>query len=1324
MKTIISLILITLLVNPQFIHARENSNTSPNTRIEDSGQFDGNRIRNDFENNGMIVSHRITGYSGMEWPKDSQLYINFASGIWIAGKVDDEIRTAVGEYGPEFVAGPWGSEPGDSEHQLYIVNKRDFADPMANDDFQNWPADLGAPWVDEDGDGVYTPMPAGEDHPEFIGDQVIWWVMNDADTSQHSIFHTLPLGIEVQMTIWGYDRPDALGDMMFVKAVIINKGGSDIDDTIIGLWADPDLGNAVDDFVGCDTTLSLGYCYNDGQDSEYGSDPPAIGYDFLQGPIVESPGDTAYAFGEYIPGYINLPMSSFVKYINGDPVYSDPNDAIEAYNYMSGFLRDGSPFVNSETGEETKFVHPDDPNDNTGVGDGVWVDSDDHASSDRRFLMNAGPFTLAAADSQEVVFGILIARGSDALSSITDLKEKDALAQLAYDIHFEAAPAPSPPIVEATALSEEIVLTWDDAAESYIALDEIDLLPVPFSFDTTYATGWFEYFLDLLDPVVVDSVMGPDSTWIYNVQYVDAIDTTFSGEPTEFRFEGYTIYQLESPDGMGEKMRVATFDLINGVTEIEDDIFDPNYGEMVNVVVQFGSDSGVRRYINITSDKFNDNSPLMINTEYYFSVTAYGYNQYGIPKTLESDIQPIITVPLGGVTGIDYSTVSADSAQHISGNSDGSVLIEIIDPLQMTDHTYQVTFRPYDDSTSTIVWDLFDMTEDDLVYDGCPIQSGLDLLTGLYVGEGVNPIIDGVQIQVGSPIDEFSDFYATHNASGEIDGYAGAAADWQEYPGMGRDNIGNQQTNGSTWFITTSNGDNVIYEDFYPYVTRYSGGYGNPDGGMQYLTPDDFEFRFTETGSKMLNRGNDLVVDTPLEIWNIGEVNDPSDDFQMMGLFNDSNEDGEWNMYQDDSPVSGGNNDPYMEGFYVVEHKDREPGTAGYEAMVDTLTADPGASGDYIWATGPGLPLSVPGQITRVVLLNMTFANWNGGDVTADPFVVDAAIPETGTVFRIATTKPNSVEDVFTFTTSGPTSFTVEKGDVNLDSLVNISDAVMLISFLLQVAEPTSEQEYASDFNSDMFINISDVVALINSILGQSARLMASLSDAESAYINLPEKPILSEIGLRLPVEITADGALAALQIELNYDSEILDPLSPTIEGEEWNGINVLFHSPTPGKVVYLFYSLNGAEIPIDSAPLFEFRNISGNEKYSTKIKLSHAVVANPSGISASVEFGNTLSKSIPLPETYAVHPNYPNPFNPITYINYDLPEMSVVNIEIFNILGQRVRTLMSGSQVAGHHRVQWNGKNNFDKALPSGVYLVKFKANHFDHHQKIMLLK
>ena len=315
--------------------------------------------------------------------------------------------------------------------------------------------------------------------------------------------------------------------------------------------------------------------------------------------------------------------------------------------------------------------------------------------------------------------------------------------------------------------------------------------------------------------------------------------------------------------------------------------------------------------------------------------------------------------------------------------------------------------------------------------------------------------------------------------------------------------------------------------------------------------------------------------------------------------------------------------------------------------------------------------------------------------------------------------------DTYSFSTVAPVEFAIEKGDVNYDEDVNISDVVMLINYLLQITDlETNAQLFASDFNSDYAINISDAVGIINSILGQSARLMATLSDAGNVTISIQEEPVTSNNVLRFPVEITSDGALAALQIELNYESEILEPMYPITEGEGWNGINVLFHSPNPGKVVYLFYSLNGAEIPIDTPPLFEFRNISGQDKYSTKVRLNEAVFSNPSGVSVLVEYGNTLSKTNVLPETYAMHPNYPNPFNPITYINYDLPKMSVVNIEIFNILGQKVKTLMSGNQMAGHHRVQWNGKNDFDKALPSGVYLVKFKANHFDHHQKIMLLK
>mgnify|MGYP001471547411 CR=1 FL=1 len=315
----------------------------------DTGTFTANKIHDDLENNGMIVSHRLSGHSGMEWPAGTGKYSNFASGIWFAGKVGDAIRTAVGEYGPEFVSGPWDGDKDADEHQLYIVNKSDLADPLASSDFQNWPADLGAPWVDNDGDGIYNPMPIGTDHPEFIGDQVIWYVMNDGDAGSHTIFGTDPLGIEVRVTVWGYNRPDAFGDMMFIKAQAYNKGGNEITDMYIGLWDDPDLGYAGDDFVGCDTTLSLGYCYNDGADSDYGAAAPAIGYDFFQASVPGTETDTAFAFGEIRTGFKQLEMSSFTKYINGDPVYTDPSDEIETYYYMSGFKRDGTPFINSST---------------------------------------------------------------------------------------------------------------------------------------------------------------------------------------------------------------------------------------------------------------------------------------------------------------------------------------------------------------------------------------------------------------------------------------------------------------------------------------------------------------------------------------------------------------------------------------------------------------------------------------------------------------------------------------------------------------------------------------------------------------------------------------------------------------------------------------------------------------------------------------------------------------------------------------------------------------------------------------------------------------
>ncbi|MFH1851724.1 MAG: T9SS type A sorting domain-containing protein [Candidatus Neomarinimicrobiota bacterium] len=430
---------ILLIISLNLTIAKDlSTNLVYSTRSMDAGYFDGNRIRTDLENDNMLVSHRVSGHSGMEWPKGAGTYINYASGLGFAGKIGDEIRTAVAEYQSEFIPGPFGSDPSMPEYKLYKINRRDLEDPLSNTDIQNWPAEDGAPWTDVDNDGVYNPIPNGVDHPDFIGDQVIWYVCNDGDSSRHVNFRTRPLGLEIQNTIWGYDRYDHFGDILFLKSLIINKGGNQIDSMYMGIWDDPDIGDAGDDFVGCDSTLGLGFCYNDGFDEDYGSEyVPAIGYDIIQGPIVHSLGDSAFAYGKIIPGRKNLGMTAFVKDIDlpGSEFFSAPNDGFQLMNFMRGLGLNGTPYPVEVTGGST-FSHPGDPSLDTGPNDSEYVDHDIHTSDDRRFLMSSGPFSMAPGDSQEVIVAMIITRGTDALNSVVKLKELDRLTQELADNSF------------------------------------------------------------------------------------------------------------------------------------------------------------------------------------------------------------------------------------------------------------------------------------------------------------------------------------------------------------------------------------------------------------------------------------------------------------------------------------------------------------------------------------------------------------------------------------------------------------------------------------------------------------------------------------------------------------------------------------------------------------------------------------------------------------------------------------------------------------------------------------------------------------------------
>jgi hypothetical protein len=374
----------------------------------------------------------------------------YASGLWI-GAIDsasNETRVIVSEYDDEYVPGPMAGGTYQTDTPAFRIYKL-FGDSLADNpsaDYLNWPIDQGAPYKVVEGDTV----------PEMLGDQMLWAVFNDADTTAHgnNAGSTNPLGLEVRQTTFGFDRTDPLGNIIFIRLRIVNKGTSVLNECYFSLWSDADLGQFTDDLVGCDTTLSLGFCYNgDNDDNQSGSTPPCVGYDFFQGPLLftGNPGDVARMWDTTWEGYRNMGMVSFNKYING----TDPDNFQETYNYMRGLNRDGS--VYTYLGIPTKYFVSGDPV--AGVGDL------DFAPADRRFMLSTGPVTFRPGDSTEILAAIIVGQGVDRKTSISTMKFNDQFAQDTYDNNFISSEPPAKPWPTVAVNDNRVSISWTNRSE-------------------------------------------------------------------------------------------------------------------------------------------------------------------------------------------------------------------------------------------------------------------------------------------------------------------------------------------------------------------------------------------------------------------------------------------------------------------------------------------------------------------------------------------------------------------------------------------------------------------------------------------------------------------------------------------------------------------------------------------------------------------------------------------------------------------------------------------------------------------------------------------
>jgi len=187
-----------------------------------------------------------------------------------------------------------------------------------------------------------------------------------------------------------------------------------------------------------------------------------------------------------------------------------------------------------------------------------------------------------------------------------------------------------------------------------------------------------------------------------------------------------------------------------------------------------------------------------------------------------------------------------------------------------------------------------------------------------------------------------------------------------------------------------------------------------------------------------------------------------------------------------------------------------------------------------------------------------------------------------------------------------------------------------------------------------------------------------------------------------------------------NTENTVVIGLIPTIDGEEPD------LAAGSGPIANLVFSVDNA-LDIDAINITSIEMEEPN--HSLMLIYNEMVDGVPHSMSLTPDFeGVYLALSDPmsniLPESFTLAQNAPNPFNPQTRIDYDIPKATIVRLEVYNVLGQHVNTLVDGFQEAGSKSVIWDGRDNSGASVSSGVYFYRIEAGDFSMTRKMMMLK
>ncbi len=293
-----------------------------------------------------------------------------------------------------------------------------------------------------------------------------------------------------------------------------------------------------------------------------------------------------------------------------------------------------------------------------------------------------------------------------------------------------------------------------------------------------------------------------------------------------------------------------------------------------------------------------------------------------------------------------------------------------------------------------------------------------------------------------------------------------------------------------------------------------------------------------------------------------------------------------------------------------------------------------------------------------------------------------------------------------------------------------------------------------ADANGDGLVNQADVLPIglnWNRTHSQNSPIAAKNSARLTTSISGEAKLIVSTTGKGMPgenfwIEVRVENVkdLFGISFELIY-SPTHYTVPQSVESSEWMGQDVLFFAnldSVAGKISIGLSRKAGqggvdgtgliarikmkmlAEAEIGQVIHFSLQNVQANDSSGQAIQLELADFS----VVTNVIQGNPSTR----PAAFALYSAYPNPFNPKTRIEYDLPSKATIRLQVFDITGKLVATLVDGTQQVGSYQVIWKAKDRFGRHVPSGMYIYRLHAvwgiGHTKHHftaaHKMLLIR